>query len=321
MIPLAITNRKIYERIEEDVISYLGELAIQDEKFLASIKKFPAAEKLAAIKARRSEKEYKSSRAIALVKINALKMAAVVGKLKAAKEWIHNFLESGQKLVVFAHHVKILDELIDEFPHAVHTRDGDRATAEERFQTDPKANLFIGSLKRDGVGITLTASSATVFLELGWNPATHDQAEDRVHRIGQKDAVTAYYLLANRTIDEMIAALIERKRQMVNAVADGDPLKGSEIGSIEGAVLTAFTKKALLTNSKMMEEREPVTKFVFPKKKKGKKVAVKKAAKPVSKPPSKKDKHANVKKVIKKYAVKAKAKKATKKAKGHVPWS
>ena len=49
----------------------------------------------------------------------------------------------------------------------------------------------------------------------------HDQAEDRCHRIGQHDAVTAWYLLAAQTIDETMLELIERKRRVVDAVTDG----------------------------------------------------------------------------------------------------
>ena len=49
----------------------------------------------------------------------------------------------------------------------------------------------------------------------------HDQAEDRCHRIGQHDAVTAWYLLAAETIDETMIELIARKRGIVGAVTDG----------------------------------------------------------------------------------------------------
>ena len=49
----------------------------------------------------------------------------------------------------------------------------------------------------------------------------HDQAEDRCHRIGQHDAVTAWYLLAANTIDETMIELIARKRGIVGAVTDG----------------------------------------------------------------------------------------------------
>ena len=54
----------------------------------------------------------------------------------------------------------------------------------------------------------------------------HDQAEDRCHRIGQRDAVTAWYLLAADTIDETMSRLIQRKRATVAAVTDGHALDG-----------------------------------------------------------------------------------------------
>ena len=72
-----------------------------------------------------------------------------------------------------------------------------------------------------GQGITLTRASNVAFLDLEWSPAMHDQAEDRCHRIGQEDAVTAWYLLAAETIDETMAELIARKRGIVEAVTDG----------------------------------------------------------------------------------------------------
>ena len=75
-------------------------------------------------------------------------------------------------------------------------------------------------------GITLTRASNVCFLELEWTPAMHDQAEDRCHRIGQRDAVTAWYLLAAETIDETMSRLIQRKRATVAAVTDGRMLDG-----------------------------------------------------------------------------------------------
>jgi len=71
------------------------------------------------------------------------------------------------------------------------------------------------------VELLLQLLLAVAFLELGWTPAKHDQAEDRVHRIGQDRHVTAWYLLAADTIDERMAALIDSKREVVGAVTDG----------------------------------------------------------------------------------------------------
>ena len=71
-------------------------------------------------------------------------------------------------------------------------------------------------------GITLTRASNVAFLELDWTPARHDQAEDRLHRIGQDRGVTAWYLLAPETIDETMAQVLQRKRSLIGAVTDGD---------------------------------------------------------------------------------------------------
>jgi SNF2 family DNA or RNA helicase len=77
-------------------------------------------------------------------------------------------------------------------------------------------------MKAGGVGLTLTAASDVLFVEQGWTPAEHDQAEDRCHRIGQEDTVSAWYLLAEGTIDDDIYALVAQKRLVVDAVTDGD---------------------------------------------------------------------------------------------------
>jgi SWI/SNF-related matrix-associated actin-dependent regulator of chromatin subfamily A-like protein 1 len=79
----------------------------------------------------------------------------------------------------------------------------------------------VGSMRAASQGITLTRASNVAFLELDWTPARHDQAEDRLHRIGQESAVTAWYLLAPATIDETMAQVLERKRSLIDAVTDG----------------------------------------------------------------------------------------------------
>lgn len=71
------------------------------------------------------------------------------------------------------------------------------------------------------MGHTLTAASDVVFVELPWTPADVDQTYSRCHRIGQKGTVTAHYLLAANTIDEMIYEIIEAKRDVVDAATDG----------------------------------------------------------------------------------------------------
>jgi SWI/SNF-related matrix-associated actin-dependent regulator 1 of chromatin subfamily A len=243
-IPIALTNRREYDRIEEDVIGYLSEKAAKDEKFLKSISKLSKKTQEARIAERKASKAFKAASAMTLVKIEALKQAAAIGKLKGVKEWVDNYLESGKKLVIFATHKMILNELEAMFPDALSVRadmsvERRQATVEE-FQSNKNKKLIFMGLKL-AVGFTLTAAADTCTIEYGWNPAQHDQAEDRTHRIGQKFPVTAYYLPALNTIEEKIGRLIEKKRRIVNSVADGDPLKGEEQGSVLGSLLKELT--------------------------------------------------------------------------------
>lgn len=247
MIPLEITNRKLYSKIEADTLGFLADRAVEDKEFLKSIKKMSPENQKKMIAEHRASTYYKKMRAEAVIRIELLKQTAAAGKLKAVKQWIDDFLESGQKLVVFAVHKIIIQELLDMYPNAVSIRGADspekRQEAVDRFQTDKKVNLMIAGLKPGGVGHTLTASSTTVFIELGWNPAQHDQAEDRVHRIGQTSNVNAFYLLASKTVEQQIGLLIERKRRTVNSVASGDPLKDFEQGNVLGNLLVELVDK------------------------------------------------------------------------------
>src|SRR5204862_7741184 len=110
-------------------------------------------------------------------------------------------------------------------PRALHILGSDptaeREAAVRAFQEPDGPQLIVGATRVAGQGITLTRASNVCFLDLEWTPAMHDQAEDRCHRIGQHDAVTAWYLLAAETIDETMIELIARKRGIVGAVTDG----------------------------------------------------------------------------------------------------
>jgi SWI/SNF-related matrix-associated actin-dependent regulator of chromatin subfamily A-like protein 1 len=115
--------------------------------------------------------------------------------------------------------------LLEQFPGSAHILGADssvrRQEAVDRFQAEDGPQLIVCSLKAASQGITLTRASNVAFLELDWTPARHDQAEDRLHRIGQESAVTAWYLLAPDTIDATMGTVLDRKRAVINAVTDG----------------------------------------------------------------------------------------------------
>jgi SNF2 family DNA or RNA helicase len=137
---------------------------------------------------------------------------------------VHDFLASGERLVLFARHREVQHRVLEHFPSALHILGIDSHAARDRALHDFQESdhqLIVCSIDVAGQGLTLTRASNVAFLELDWTPAKHDQAEDRCHRIGQRDAVNAYYLLAAQTVDESIATLLERKRAVIGAVTDG----------------------------------------------------------------------------------------------------
>lgn len=168
----------------------------------------------------------KAMRAEFLTHINALRNLSVDGRIDNIIEWIADFIDSGEKLVVFAHHHKVIDKLYENFKDVSVTLTGetkteDRQKAVDDFQNNPDIKLFIGNIKAAGVGITLTASSNVAFIEVPWAPSDLVQAEDRVHRIGQKNAVNIYYLLSEDTIDNTMIDILHKKADIIDKIIDG----------------------------------------------------------------------------------------------------
>ncbi len=220
IVPVELDNESEYRLAERDLVAWLRSQPLDLRELDARV--------AAALRAER------------LVRLNALKLLAARGKLHGALTWIHDFCSSGERLVVFAHHREIQQAVLEHFPGALHILGTDshaaRDGAVQAFQAPDAAEnqLIVCSIEVAGQGLTLTRASNVVFLELDWTPAKHDQAEDRCHRIGQQDAVNAYYLLAAGTVDETIATLLERKRAVIGAVTDG--LEEEEEGVVDALV-------------------------------------------------------------------------------------
>jgi SNF2 family DNA or RNA helicase len=76
----------------------------------------------------------------------------------------------------------------------------ERGKIVEDFQKG-NVRIFIGTIAAGGVGITLHSASTIIFVDRDWSPALNAQAEDRLHRIGQKNAVQVIDIIAKDTID------------------------------------------------------------------------------------------------------------------------
>ena len=194
-----ITNRKEYDDAEKDIIKYLREYTNADD-----------------------DKVARAMRGMVMVKMGKLKEIAARGKIKAVSEFIHDIIDGGDKLILFAYLKEVVSALKQEFPDAVTVTGSDnvqqKQIAVDTFQNDPDCKLIILNYKSGGTGLTLTAASRVGFIEFPWTYSDCEQAEDRAHRNGQKNNVNCYYFLGDKTIDNYMYQVIQNKKNIANEV-------------------------------------------------------------------------------------------------------
>jgi SWI/SNF-related matrix-associated actin-dependent regulator 1 of chromatin subfamily A len=170
-----------------------------------------------------------------IVKITMLLQISARGKLEAAREYIDEIIDSGQKIVVFCKHKIIVDLLKEIYPKAVTVTGQDDAIQKQNsvdsFQNKETTNIIICNHKAAGVGLTLTASSEVLFVELPWTQADCEQAEARCHRMGQPSNVRATYLLGEDTLDQWLYDIIQEKKAIANAVTGTEDIVPTSIMS------------------------------------------------------------------------------------------
>lgn len=150
------------------------------------------------------------------------------GKWELFKELLTECLESGQKVVIYSQFLGMIEiiarylkgQAIDFVTLTGASRNRGEIIA--RFNEDPQCRVFVGSLKAGGLGIDLVAASVVIHYDRWWNAAREDQATDRVHRIGQRRGVQVFKLVTEGTLEEKIAAIIERKRDLMDRVVKED---------------------------------------------------------------------------------------------------
>ncbi len=163
-------------------------------------------------------------------------------KLTMCMEFIQNAIESGHKILLFSQFTTMLSRIQSQLSQA-HipflsltgaTRKEQRAKMVEEFQQG-EAAVFCISLKAGGTGLNLTAADIVIHYDPWWNVAVQNQATDRAHRIGQKNPVTVYKLIAKGTIEENILKLQQKKSQLA------EQLLGNE-----GFESVKFTREEML---------------------------------------------------------------------------
>ena len=168
------------------------------------------------------------------------RQATGVAKAPFVAAFVRALEDSGEKVLLFAHHHAVMDiyrkELAAYHPVFITGREstGQKEAAVARFM-EGKTNLCVISL-RAASGLNLQRASCVVFGELDWSPAVHSQAEDRAHRMGQKDSILCYYLVAPQGSDrDMQDALGLKVSQFVALMGDQTP----QLSGVQDAQMAA----------------------------------------------------------------------------------
>ncbi|WP_300609951.1 DEAD/DEAH box helicase [Trebonia sp.] len=174
-------------------------------------------------------------------------LAGRSGKLAAFDELTDLILAGGESMLVFSQYTQmatLLQQHLDArgirslFLHGgVPVRRREEMVAEFQAGSVP---VFLLSLKAGGTGLTLTRATHVLHYDRWWNPAVEDQATDRAYRIGQDRPVQVHRLIAEGTLEDRIAALLERKRDLADAVVGSGERWLAELSDNELAELVSL---------------------------------------------------------------------------------
>jgi SNF2 family DNA or RNA helicase len=173
--------------------------------------------------------EESSSLTIQFGKLMKVRKVIAQEKVKSTIELAENIIEQGKKVIIFTNFTDTLQEIYNHFGKSAVYLDGScskphRQKSVDDFQENDKIKVFVGNLKAAGVGITLTSAEAVIMNDLSFVPAEHSQAEDRSHRIGQKNSTSVYYPLFENTIEGAIYDILTRKKKIISTVMGDDML-------------------------------------------------------------------------------------------------
>lgn len=203
---------------------------------------------------KKSSKEYQQNKLQILAELTKLRQICCApalyfenyqgesAKLDTAMELVRNAVGGNHKVLIFSQFTTLLhliEERLQQQKMEYYCLTGSTAK-EKRMHMVSSFNeneipVFLISLKAGGTGLNLTAADMVIHLDPWWNVAAQNQATDRAHRIGQKNTVTVFNLIAKDTIEEKILKMQEQKRDLTEQVLENG-----------GSEMTMLTKEDLL---------------------------------------------------------------------------
>ena len=205
MVTLSDEHRKFYEDVKKGVKEECDKIILDSNNVLALVTRLRQA-----------------TACPKMLTTNNIKSS----KLEAAIQLATSLMDTGEKVVIFSTFKESAYSLAEElaaYKPLVCTgdsKDSDISNAVDRFQSDPKALLLIGTHQKMGTGITLNAASYMIFIDTPFTAAAFQQSCDRIYRIGTKRPVFIYTLVCENTIDERVADIVNTKQALSDFIID-----------------------------------------------------------------------------------------------------
>lgn len=194
--------------------------------------------------AKQSDEEFRTSKIEILAELTRLRQVCCdpsllyadyrgqAAKMDLCMELVESAVQAGHKILLFSQFTSMLDHITGELTKREiswylltgHTAKKERVQMAEAFNQDD-TSVFCISLKAGGTGLNLTGADIVIHFDPWWNAAAETQAEDRAHRIGQKEVVTVYKLIAKNSLEEKIVQLQTRKKELASQVLGGEGIQ------------------------------------------------------------------------------------------------
>lgn len=132
-------------------------------------------------------------------------------------------IDLGHKVVIFCSFDEELNTIKEAFKGICVVHNGKmlakrKDKSVEEFQNNPDVKVFIGNIQSAGVGLTLVASRVAIFNSFSWVSGDNLQAEDRIHRLNQKNDVTIYYQVFLDTFYKEMFDKVRGKQEIIDNI-------------------------------------------------------------------------------------------------------
>ena len=205
-IELSTQERRLYNEMKREMIAWVGEM--EEEPIVAPV----VIAQLVRLQ--------QFALGTASIVNDRVQISKPSSKLTALLNVLSD-MDQDKQVVIFSQSKQMVNLIASELDSVVtftgDTNQQDRSEVIDEF-TSGSARCFVATIRAGGVGLNLQNADTVIFTDRDWSPANNLQAEDRLHRSGQKNAVQVIDIIAKDTIDQGKEQKLQQKWEWIKAI-------------------------------------------------------------------------------------------------------